>query len=1051
MIRESTVLLILLIVSSQLAAQDDNPRPLDPEIKIELFAEQPQIVTPTGLDVDHKGRVWAIESNTHFPPEGYSGHPTDRILVMQDTNSDGKADKIVTFTDGLTYTMSVAVKPVWLGITQSGKPKAESGKLQKSAFRSPLSAFVATRRDIFLFHDDDGDLKADRKERIIRLETKGNYPHNGLAGFAFDAMGWMYFGFGENLGADYKIIGSDGTTLSGGGEGGNIYRCRPDGTKLKQWATGFWNPHASCVDAFGRLFTVDNDPDSRPPCRLLHIIEGGDYGYRFSNGRKGLHPFTAWNGEIPGTLPMISGTGEAPSGIVAYESDGLPKKYIGNLLVTSWGDHRIDRFVLEPKGASFQSRPETIIQGGENFHPVGLAVAPDSSLYCTDWVLKDYKLHGHGRIWRISAKNEPKRKVIDAATITPKTPIEELKKMLASSRLDVRRSAANAMKRNEQGRNFMFFSLGHPEVNSRSRIEALWALMKVKRGTKWKYQDINVLAETLIATDDDVIADEVTTAALWLYEEMASRTAQLELKTGGYALGYVLPFIHRSDPTYDLALLSPWRFFDEDQLSVSFLGSLDLEVASQDPFLQTVIVQSFSNVKSQKLISKWLNFAQKQKPRTRLMILLASRRKDPRSSDFVLQFLNDPSPDVRRVAVQWVAEENLTDLRPQVEAILNGKNMTTDLFLATLAALEMLDGKSPKDFDKTPPAKYVLPLVKDDKRSPAVRAQALRLVDIDDKAISEKLFRELLKSKDYELRLEAIRTLQFTTQPFARILLAEVATLPSPWKEPKTADEYKKIQSAHNSHRQLVLEAVLGMAHVLERDSTNRIALETLKKLLPESLEIRIEVIRSLRGVAGRNHKVEIAINKSVAHRTGNPDLWDSADQHLYLALHQVLAKDDHWRTNWLKKRPKSNADWLKLGLINKTKYDDFMNKFGMDSAAAGRRVFFHPNGPACYKCHTVNGRGGNLGPDLSSIGRGLSRKRLAESIIEPSKEIAPQFTNWTFVMESGKVHHGMILGDTRDDIQRIGTAEGTVVSLNAKKNRTPAAAEDIRHAGEAG
>jgi glucose/arabinose dehydrogenase len=95
----------------------------------------------------------------------------------------------------------------------------------------------------------------------------------------------MYFGFGENLGEPYKVIGSDGTTLTGGGEGGNVYRSKPDGSQIKHWATGFWNPHASCIDAFGRLFTVDNDPDSRPPCRLLHVIEGGDYGYRFRDRR----------------------------------------------------------------------------------------------------------------------------------------------------------------------------------------------------------------------------------------------------------------------------------------------------------------------------------------------------------------------------------------------------------------------------------------------------------------------------------------------------------------------------------------------------------------------------------------------------------------------------------------------------------------------------------------------------------------------------------------------------------------------------------------------
>ena len=80
--------------------------------------------------------------------------------------------------------------------------------------------------------------------------------------------------------------------------------------------------------------------------------------------------------------------------------------------------------------------------------------------------------------------------------------------------------------------------------------------------------------------------------------------------------------------------------------------------------------------------------------------------------------------------------------------MLDSEKMTTDLFLATLAALEMLDGKSPKDFDKTPPAKYVLPLLRDEKRSAAVRTQALRLVDADDPALDAKLFQNLLTGAD---------------------------------------------------------------------------------------------------------------------------------------------------------------------------------------------------------------------------------------------------------------------------------------------------------------
>ncbi|OYW13272.1 MAG: hypothetical protein B7Z55_17125, partial [Planctomycetales bacterium 12-60-4] len=469
MARPVLVLLWLATIAGNHVAADDSPRSVDSRLKIELFAEHPQIVTPTGLDVDELGRVWAIESNTHFPPADYAGHPTDRILVLQDRNADGRADDITVFTDGLTHTMSVAARPTWL------PPAAPAG--QPIAKRS---TYIATRGAIYLYHDDNGDDRADRRDLIVHLETAGNYPHNGLAGFAFDALGWMYFGFGENLGADYKIIGSDGTTFSGGGEGGNIYRCRLDGTLLSQVATGFWNPHASCVDAFGRLFTVDNDPDSRPPCRLLHIIPGGDYGYRFRNGRKGLHPFTAWNGEIPG----VAGTGEAPSGIVAYEAAGLPDDYLGNLIVTSWGDHRIDRFQLKPKGTSFTSFTEPVITGGESFRPVGIACAPDGSLYCTDWVLRDYKLHGHGRIWRISSVEPTK-----AGEVTPdgaNKSRDEMKSDLADRRLSVRRLAAQTLTRRQLW-NASADDLETILSNPRSRLELHWSRMS--QGVRSQFDD----------------------------------------------------------------------------------------------------------------------------------------------------------------------------------------------------------------------------------------------------------------------------------------------------------------------------------------------------------------------------------------------------------------------------------------------------------------------------------------------------------------------------------------------------------------------------------
>ncbi|HUR39492.1 MAG TPA: PVC-type heme-binding CxxCH protein, partial [Planctomycetota bacterium] len=359
--------------------QQEIPKPavLDDRLVVELVAAEPVLNTPTGMTVDAKGRVWVIESNTHFPPKNYKGRPTDRILIFEDFAADGHAGKVTTFAEGFRYSMGI-------GFGKTG------------------DLYLATRWEVYRWHGQP-DLEQ-RRDSIVKLDTKGNYPHNGLSGFAFDADGNVYFGMGENLGAPYSLVGSDGTTIKDT-EGGKVFRCRPDGSKLERVATGFWNPFHLCFDPMGRLFAVDNDPDSRPPCRLIHVVPGADYGYKFRNGRKGLHPFTAWNGELPGTLPMVCGTGEAPSGVLSYAHAAFPAEYLGTLLGTSWGDHLLQRFALETKGASFTSKPETIVKGGENFRPVGIGQAPDGSVFFTDWVDRSYELHGKGRLWRLRAKS----------------------------------------------------------------------------------------------------------------------------------------------------------------------------------------------------------------------------------------------------------------------------------------------------------------------------------------------------------------------------------------------------------------------------------------------------------------------------------------------------------------------------------------------------------------------------------------------------------------------------------------------------------------------
>jgi len=100
--------------------------------------------------------------------------------------------------------------------------------------------------------------------------------------------------------------------------------------------------------------------------------------------------------------------------------------------------------------------------------------------------------------------------------------------------------------------------------------------------------------------------------------------------------------------------------------------------------------------------------------------------------------------------------------------------------------------------------------------------------------------------------------------------------------------------------------------------------------------------------------------------------------------------------------------------------------------AAAGERIYHHPRGPGCYRCHSVDGRGGEIGPDLSMAARVLTGRRLLESLLDPSKEVAPQFSVWNVVRTDGTTISGVLLGEQADGSRQYGLAQGNVVSLKA-------------------
>ncbi len=348
------------------------PRVLLEGAKLELIASEPQIMTPVGMTFDSQGRLLVIESHTHQRPEDYQGPAGDRIRMLSDSDGDGKLDQWSTFAEGFQQSMNLLAA-------------------------GPGQVYLVTRRSVDLLIDDDHDGRCDRQVSILQLETEDDYPHNALGGIAADGKGGLFVGLGENHGIQYTLNGSDGSSYSDHGGVGTIFRCTANGKDLRRYCNGFWNPFSICVLPNDQVFSVDNDPDSSPPCRLIHAVETGDYGHRYEYTRAGVHPLQAWDGELPGTLPMVCGTGEAPTAVVPHR---------GYLWVTSWGDHRLERYRLIAKGASYTAEQKIAVQGDADFRPTGCAVAPDGSLYFADWVDRSYPVHGKGRIWRLSFAEE---------------------------------------------------------------------------------------------------------------------------------------------------------------------------------------------------------------------------------------------------------------------------------------------------------------------------------------------------------------------------------------------------------------------------------------------------------------------------------------------------------------------------------------------------------------------------------------------------------------------------------------------------------------------
>ena len=438
----------------------------------------------------------------------------------------------------------------------------------------------------------------------------------------------------------------------------------------------------------------------------------------------------------------------------------------------------------------------------------------------------------------------------------------------------------------------------------------------------------------------------------------------------------------------------------QPKAAVTLLGNV---ASLGDPFVFGELVQQLRSTLTTPQIEKTLSSKADLEPPLRLALVLAAVGRSEPFEQVASLGLADTDAQVRRVTVQAVAEKKLTALRPAVEAVLTSEPMNEELFLATLAAIEMLNGKSPIDFDKTPAAKYVIPILKSSLDKPGIAIQAIRLAQPKESPeVAALLAGVVAGAHPLELKREAIRSL--TTSPTPEILAALQAV----------ADD----EQADLTLRQW---AFLGLA--------NQPAIETDWWVKHWSL--------------GRKTLLASVILGGLKPRINEPGVTEKLDlgklppenSTLFEAVALALPTDSTQITDPMKQllasRPKTTADWATF--VEDSRVED------PAAVTRGQFVFSHPNGPGCIKCHRLEGRGGLIGPDLSHVGGTFSTEKIITSILEPSREISPQFTTWVMTTPEGQIHTGMLVFENEGKTF-LGNAEGQTIELKTVdvETRTP-------------
>ena len=353
-----------------------------PDYRVNLFAADPMFANPVHMHWDSQGRLW-VACSWAYPQLKPGEVANDKIIILEDTDDDGMADKSTVFADGLYL-------PTGIELANGG-------------------CYVAQSPDIFFLKDTDGDDVADLKELVLTgfgIEDS----HHSISAWRRGPGGWIYFQEGIFLHSQVETYYGVVRNFNGG-----VYQFNPRTLELRMFCQGTGgNPWGHVFDRWGQSFMVNNP-------RIMY-----------------LSPTTGNSEEVIRIKPLIS-TEKQCGGDLATGMH-LPKDIRGQLLTCRFKSRTVIRYEFIEDGAGFSANvlPPLIASKHPNFRPVDCKIGPDGAVYVADWYnsiinhaqhdFRDPRRdHEHGRIWRITHKDRPLIKKPKLAGEAINTLLEHLK------------------------------------------------------------------------------------------------------------------------------------------------------------------------------------------------------------------------------------------------------------------------------------------------------------------------------------------------------------------------------------------------------------------------------------------------------------------------------------------------------------------------------------------------------------------------------------------------------------------------------------------------